>query len=89
MVAVIPDVLCEKMGTAKGRCELMKQYPGLWTGRNADGESVLVAISLSGIKVSTNQKNGWVRVNYYDAEGLPSGETFDGKWDQDQTGAMQ
>ena len=80
MTAVIPDVLCEKMDTVKGRCELMKQYPGLWTGCNSDEESVLVAISSSGMKVTTNQVNGWVRVNYYDAEGLPSGETFDGKW---------
>lgn len=80
MAAEISSALCQKFNTVEGRRELIRRHHGLWTGTNTDGESVLAAISASGIKLTTNQDNGWVRVNYYDAQGTPSGETFDGKW---------
>lgn len=82
MASFIPADMCRKISTVEGRKELMRQYPGIWSGKNEDNESVLVVVARSGIKLSTNQANGWVRVNYYDSEGLPSGETFDGKWNE-------
>ena len=51
-----------------------------YSGVNADGEDVLLSIFTDHITVSTNQHNGWVRVNYYDADGYAEGETFKGRW---------
>ena len=74
---------------AKGfdRCEvrrtLMREFgesETAYTGVNADGEDVLLSIFSDHITVSTNQHNGWVRVNYYDADGYAEGETFKGRW---------
>lgn len=83
MSTMIPDSEGHKFTTVEGRKELMKKYgEGSWpySGVNEDGEEVLVSISTDGIVVRTNQTNGWVRVNYYDADGEPEGETFDGRW---------
>lgn len=74
---------------AKGfdRCEvrqtLMREFgesETAYSGVNADGEDVLLSIFSDHITVSTNQHNGWVRVNYYDADGYAEGETFKGRW---------
>lgn len=69
------------------RCEvrrtLMREFgesETAHTGVNADGEDVLLSIFTDHITVSTNQHNGWVRVNYYDADGYAEGETFKGRW---------
>ena len=69
------------------RCEvrrtLMQEFgesETAYTGVNADGEDVLLSIFSDHITVSTNQHNGWVRVNYYDADGYAEGETFKGRW---------
>lgn len=69
--------------TDKGRQVLMERYGdsnAAYSGENEDGEHVLVSISHESIVVNTYQSNGWVRVNYYDADGHPDGETFDGRW---------
>lgn len=69
------------------RCEvrrtLMREFgesQTAYSGVNADGEDVLLSIFTVHITVSTNQHNGWVRVNYYDADGYAEGETFKGRW---------
>ena len=69
------------------RCEvrrtLMRDFgesETAYSGVNADGEDVLLSIFSDHITVSTNQHNGWVRVNYYDADGYAEGETFEGRW---------
>lgn len=69
------------------RCEvrrtLMREFgesQTAYSGVNADGEDVLLTILTDHITVSTNQRNGWVRVNYYDADGYAEGETFKGRW---------
>ena len=69
------------------RCEvrrtLMREFgesETAYSGVNADGEDVLLSIFSDHITVSTNQHNGWVRVNYYDADGYAEGETFEGRW---------
>ena len=51
-----------------------------FSGVNSDGEDVLLSIFSDHITVSTNQRNGWVRVNYYDADGYAEGETYKGRW---------
>ena len=51
-----------------------------YSGVNGDGEDVLLSIFSDHITVSTNQHNGWVRVNYYDADGYAEGETYKGRW---------
>ena len=53
----------------------------MFTGTNADGEMVKLSIDKErGIVLNTYQENGFVRVNYYNKDGLAEGETFDGKW---------
>ena len=79
----IPNEESHKFTTAEGRVELMQKYGGSefpFSGVNEDGEAVLVSIGNSSMTISTNQSNGWVRVNYYGADGEPEGETFNGKW---------
>ena len=79
----IPNSDGELFKSAEGRRLLMKRYGGSrfpYSGVNEDGEQVLVSISADSIVINTFQSNGWVRVNYYDAEGSPDGETFDGHW---------
>lgn len=65
------------------RKTLMKEFgesETAYSGVNADGEDVLLSIFSDHIVVSTNQRNGWVRVNYYDADGYAEGETYKGRW---------
>ena len=68
------------------RCEvrrtLMREFgesEAAYSGVNADGEDILLSIFSDRIIVSTNQRNGWVRVNFYDADGYAEGETFKGR----------
>ena len=51
-----------------------------FSGVNSDGEDVFLSIFSDHITVSTNQRNGWVRVNHYDADGYAEGETYKGRW---------
>lgn len=64
--------------------ELIREYgnsKSMFTGTNEDGERMTISIDTeNGIVTNTFQSNGWVRVNYYGSDGLPEGETFDGKW---------
>ena len=65
--------------------ECMKEYGDTETpffGKNEDGETVCVHVAQDGIIVDTYQSNGWLRKNYYNAEGNQDGETFDGRWDK-------
>lgn len=79
----IPNELSRRFDTVEGRKEIIRQYANgetMFTGENADGETVYLSVSNNGMVLKTEQENGWVRVNYYDADGNSSGESFDGKW---------
>lgn len=52
----------------------------MFIGNNAEGETVYLSVDACGIILKTEQENGWVRVTYYDADGVATGEGFDGKW---------
>ena len=65
------------------RRTLMKEFgesQTAYSGVNEDGEDVLLSIYSDHVIVFTNQHNGWVRVNYYDADGYAEGETYKGRW---------
>ena len=53
-----------------------------FSGKNEDGETVILHVAEDSIIVETFQSNGWVRKNYYGADGSAEGETFDGRWDR-------
>ena len=75
--------LAEHFDRSEVRRTLMKEFgesETAYSGVNADGEDVLLSIFSDHITVSTNQRNGWVRVNYYDADGYAEGETYKGRW---------
>lgn len=79
----IPNELSARFDTIDGRKEIIQQYADsdtMFTGVNADGETVFLSVSETGMVLNTHQENGWVRVNYYDESGLATGESFDGKW---------
>lgn len=79
----IPDELSMQFGTQAGRKQLIELYADsdtMFFGQNEIGEKVYLSISKDGMVLNTQQENGWVRVNYYDEDGWPTGETFDGKW---------
>ena len=79
----IPNELSAKFNTMEGRKRILQEYADIETmfvGENEDGERVYLSVAHSGMVLRTEQSNGWVRVNYYDAEGDATGETFDGKW---------
>lgn len=79
----IPNELSCRFDTAEGRKEIIQQYADsdtMFTGENSDGETVYLSVSKTGMVLKTEQENGWVRVNYYDADGYSTGESFDGKW---------
>ena len=62
---------------------LMKEYGDSkypFDGENACGEKTEIHIAKDSIIYKTMQKNGWVRVNYFDENGIEAGETFDGRW---------
>ena len=79
----IPNELSERFDTQEGRKRLVELYADsqtMFTGIDADGETVHLSITYDGMTLKTQQENGWVRVNYYDADGCATGESFDGKW---------
>lgn len=81
---MIPNELSREFATREGRKRLLDRYGNsntLFSGRNADGEMVCVSFDKeAGIVLKTSQQNGWVRVNYYDNDGWPAGETFEERW---------
>lgn len=65
------------------RKQIIEQYGNSdmpFEGVNADGEMTELHVAPDGIIKKTYQANGWLRVNYYDANGHDDGETFEGKW---------
>lgn len=78
---MIPNELSHEFVTREGRKRLIDRYGNtktLFSGRNSDGEIVCVSFDTeSGIVLKTSQQDGWVRVNYYDNDGWPAGETFE------------
>lgn len=79
-VHAISDEVSRKFTTTSGRREMMQKYQGVYSGTNEEGETIQLSICSQLMELTTFQKNGWVRINWYDAKGQPSGETFDGKW---------
>lgn len=82
-MASIPNKLSLVFGSQAVRKQLIESYADsetMFTGTNEHGETVYLSIAASGIVLKTEQENGWVRVNYYDADGAATGEGFDGKW---------
>lgn len=80
----IPNELSSRFSDIEVRRQIIQKYgdsPNMFVGENADGEKVALFISRkNGIVLNTYQDNGWLRVDYYDAEGYFEGETFDGRW---------
>lgn len=77
------NVLCKDFNDVKIRKQIIEQYKNVdtaFTGENEHGEMVELHIGSEELITKTYQDNGWVRVNYYDSEGEPTGETFEGRW---------
>ena len=55
-------------------------YPDALWGENENGEKVMLSICKDGITARVFQRNQWVRVNEYDANGHMTGETYEGRW---------
>ena len=75
--------LAKDFNNIETRILLMKEFGDskqVFSGINEDGEAILISIAKDSIAVKTNQSNGWVRVNYYDENGNPEGESFEGRY---------
>lgn len=55
-------------------------YPDALFGVNEKDEKVMLSIRKDGITERVFQKNQWVRINEFDANGYMTGETFEGRW---------
>lgn len=87
----IPNKLATRFAEVEVRKQIMKEYgnsESAFLGHNEDRELVEISVHPDEIIVKTYQENGWLRVNYYDENGLPNGETFEGKW-EDESERMQ
>ena len=65
-----------------GMLSLMDAYGNsstVFPGENEHGEAVYLSIFPDKIVTTTEQENGWVRINIYNRDGTRE-ETFDGKW---------
>ena len=81
----IPNELSKNFASTEGRKKIIEEYADskqAFFGVNEDEEQVELHVAESGIILKTYQSNGWVRVNYYDAEGYADGETFEGRWNK-------
>lgn len=79
----IPNELTANFGDIQCRRELMAKYGDSkypFYGSNEHGEAVLISIAKDSIETRTFQANGWLRVNYYGADGSMEGESFEGRW---------
>ena len=79
----IPQEDLKLFKTSKGRCKLMEKYGDSQTafiGENVDGEMVMTSISHESIVIETHQSNGWVRQDWYDANGDYEAEMYKGRW---------
>lgn len=68
--------------TNEERKAFIKEYKSsIFEGRNQDGERVVIFLDNGeGMDVHTYQSNKWIRVNYYNKDGVMEGETFKGRW---------
>lgn len=55
-------------------------YPDALFGVNEKDEKVMLSIRKDGITERVFQKNQWVRVNEYAANGYMTGELYEGRW---------
>ena len=81
----ISNELAKNFADIESRRKIIEEYADSeqpFFGINEDEEQVELHVAESGIILKTYQSNGWLRVNYYDAEGYPEGETFEGKWNE-------
>lgn len=81
----IPNELTKNFADIEARKEIIEKFADseqAFSGQNEDGEDVEIHVAESGIILKTYQSNGWLRVNYYGADGHAEGETFEGKWDK-------
>lgn len=80
----IPNELSSRFSDVAVRRQVVQQYgdsSNMVVGENVDGEKVILyASKKNGIVLNTYQDNGWLRVDYYDADGFFEAETFDGRW---------
>ena len=77
------DELAADFGSAASRRKLVQEfgdYPDALWGNNENGEKVMLSIRKDGLTERVYQRNGWVRVNEYSAEGQMEGETYEGRW---------
>ena len=81
----IPNELTKDFADIEARRKIIEKYADseqAFFGKNEDGEDVELHVAESGIILKTYQTNGWLRVNYYDANGYAEGETFEGRWNK-------
>lgn len=84
-MTAIPNELSKNFAEIETRKEIIEKYADseqTFFGTNEDGENVELNVSKDGMILKTYQNNGWLRVNYYDAEGYSDGETFEGRWNK-------
>lgn len=77
------DELAADFDNVASRRQMVQEfgdYPDALFGVNENGEKVMLSIRKDGITERVFQKNQWVRVNEYDANGYMTGETFEGRW---------
>lgn len=82
----IPNKLSARFNEPEIRRQIMREYGDSTTafcGTNEDNELVEMSVFLDKIIVKTYQQNGWLRVNHFDECGYPSGETYEGRWDDE------
>ena len=77
------DELAADFGNTASRRQLVREfgdYPDALWGTNENGEKVMLSIRKDGLTERVFQRNHWVRVNEYGAEGQMEGETYEGRW---------
>lgn len=81
----ISNEMGKNFPSIEGRKKIIEEYANSefpFFGENEDGEKVELHVAESGIILKTYQNNGWLRANYYDADGYLEGETFEGRWNK-------
>lgn len=79
----IPNELSARFGEIEVRKQIMAEYGdsnSMFVGTNADGETTMMSVFKDKIIVKTHQNNGWIRVDYFDSDGLYEAEMYEGKW---------
>lgn len=77
------DALAADFDNVASRRQMVQEfgdYPDALVGVNEKDEKVMLSIRKDGITERVFQKNQWVRVNEYDADGYMTGETYEGRW---------